>query len=36
MSTAYHPEPVQKNAQSYWDESRCFVVGEDADKETFY
>jgi len=36
MSTAYHPETVEKNAQSYWDESRCFVVGEDADKEKFY
>jgi len=36
MSTAYHPETVEKNAQTYWDESGCFVVGEDADKEKFY
>ena len=36
MSTAYHPETVEKNAQSYWDKSRCFVVGEDTDKEKFY
>ena len=36
MSTAYHPETVEKNAQSYWDESRCFEVGEDTDKEKFY
>ncbi len=36
MSTAYHPETVEGNAQSYWDESRCFEVGEDTDKEKFY
>jgi len=36
MSTAYHPETVEKKAQSYWDESRCFEVGEDTDKEKFY
>ena len=36
MSTAYHPETIELDAQKYWAESRCFEVGEDADKEKFY
>jgi len=36
MSTAYHPETVELEAQEYWAESRCFEVGEDTDKEKFY
>jgi leucyl-tRNA synthetase len=36
MSTAYHPETVEMEAQKYWAESRCFEVGEDTDKEKFY
>jgi len=36
MSTAYHPETVEMEAQKYWVESRCFEVGEDTDKEKFY
>ncbi len=36
MSTAYHPEIVEKEAQAHWAESRCFEVGEDTDKEKFY
>ncbi len=36
MSNAYHPEAVEKTAREYWEESRCFEVGEDADKEKFY
>jgi len=36
MSTAYSPETVEKNAQEYWQTSRCFEVGEDTDKEKFY
>ena len=36
MSTAYHPESVELDAQKYWVESRCFEVGEDTDKDKFY
>ena len=36
MSTAYHPETVETAAQNYWQQSRCFEVGEDADREKFY
>jgi leucyl-tRNA synthetase len=36
MSTAYHPEIIEKNAQEYWEEARCFEVGEDTGKEKFY
>ena len=36
MSTDYHPETVETLAQQYWRTSRCFEVGEDADKEKFY
>ena len=36
MSTSYHPETVEMEAQKYWVESRCFEVGEDTDKEKFY
>jgi leucyl-tRNA synthetase len=36
MSTPYNPETVELSAQKYWDEARCFEVGEDADKEKFY
>jgi leucyl-tRNA synthetase len=36
MSTAYHPETVEMEAQKYWAESRCFEVDEDTDKEKFY
>ncbi|NIS90687.1 MAG: leucine--tRNA ligase [Woeseiaceae bacterium] len=36
MSTAYHPETVETEAQQYWAEAKCFEVGEDTDKEKFY
>jgi leucyl-tRNA synthetase len=36
MSTTYNPEAVELAAQSYWDDARCFEVGENADKEKFY
>ena len=36
MSTAYHPESIEIEAQKHWAESRCFEVGEDSDKEKFY
>ncbi|MDH3614808.1 MAG: leucine--tRNA ligase [Gammaproteobacteria bacterium] len=36
MSTAYHPETIEIEAQKYWQESRCFEVGEDTGKEKFY
>ena len=36
MSTPYQPEMVELAAQKHWQESRCFEVGEDADKEKFY
>ncbi len=36
MSTPYHPETVEAAAQAHWQESRCFEVLEDDDKEKFY
>jgi len=36
MSTPYNPETVEKAAQDYWQESRCFEVLEDPDREKFY
>jgi leucyl-tRNA synthetase len=36
MSITYNPEAVEQAAQSYWDDARCFEVGEDTDKEKFY
>jgi leucyl-tRNA synthetase len=36
MSTAYHPENVEKAAQEQWETSRCFEVSEDAGKDKFY
>ena len=36
MSTPYRPESVETAAQQYWQESRCFEVGEDSDREKFY
>jgi leucyl-tRNA synthetase len=36
MSKPYQPETVEKAARDYWEESRCFEVGEDPDKEKFY
>ncbi len=36
MSTPYQPETVELAAQKHWQESRCFEVGEDTDKEKFY
>ena len=36
MSTPYNPETVELSAQKYWEESRCFEVGEDPDKEKYY
>ena len=36
MSTPYRPESVETAAQRYWQESRCFEVGEDSDREKFY
>ncbi|MDH3266594.1 MAG: leucine--tRNA ligase, partial [Gammaproteobacteria bacterium] len=36
MSTPYNPEIIETRAQKYWADSRCFEVGEDADKEKFY
>jgi leucyl-tRNA synthetase len=36
MSTPYNPESIETTAQKYWDDSHCFEVGEDADKEKFY
>ncbi len=36
MSTPYNPETVELNAQKYWEDARCFEVGEDADKEKYY
>ena len=36
MSTPYNPESVEKAAQDYWQESRCFEVLEDETREKFY
>jgi leucyl-tRNA synthetase len=36
MSTAYHPESVERAAQEYWKKARCFEVQEDDGKEKFY
>jgi len=36
MSTPYRPEDIERAAQAYWQESRCFEVREDSSKEKFY
>jgi len=36
MSTTYSPEAVELSAQKYWEDARCFEVGEDADKDKYY
>ena len=36
MSTVYNPETVELSAQKYWEDARCFEVGEDADKDKYY
>ena len=36
MTAEYHPENVEKAAREQWEESRCFEVSEDSDKEKFY
>jgi leucyl-tRNA synthetase len=36
MSTPYNPEAVELSAQKYWEDARCFEVGEDADKDKYY
>ena len=36
MDKAYQPEIVEREAQAYWNEHRCFDVDEDSDREKFY
>ncbi len=36
MEQLYQPEIVEREAQQYWDEHRCFEVTEDTSKEKFY
>ena len=36
MDTTYDPESVELKARQYWEEQRCFEVGEVAGKEKFY
>ncbi len=36
MSSAYHPEKVEREAQEYWRGTRCFEVAEEPGKEKFY
>jgi len=36
MDCKYSPDQVEKKAREYWDNARCFEVGEDPDKEKFY
>ncbi|NNF40429.1 MAG: leucine--tRNA ligase, partial [Woeseiaceae bacterium] len=36
MSTPYQPDIVEREAQQYWADARCFEVSEDPDKDKFY
>ncbi len=36
MSSNYKPDIVEKAAQDYWAQARCFEVGEDPTREKFY
>jgi len=36
MDVIYNPDLVEKEAREYWENERCFEVGEDPDKEKFY
>jgi len=36
MSAPYNPETVELSAQKYWEDTRCFEVGEDAGKDKYY
>ncbi|MCH8944156.1 MAG: leucine--tRNA ligase [Proteobacteria bacterium] len=36
MTTPYQPEIVEREAQKYWEDTRCFEVQEDPTKEKFY
>ena len=36
MDARYDPQQVEKTAREYWDEEKCFEVGEDPDKDKFY
>ena len=36
MDTSYNPQALEKEAREYWEEQRCFEVGEDAGEEKFY
>ncbi|EGG92979.1 Leucyl-tRNA synthetase [gamma proteobacterium IMCC1989] len=36
MEEQYHPQSIEANAQTYWQENRCFEVTEDPNKEKFY
>ena len=36
MDVTYNPDLVEKEAREYWENERCFEVGEDPDKEKFY
>jgi leucyl-tRNA synthetase len=36
MDVTYEPELVEQKARAYWDDTRCFEVDEDPDKEKFY
>jgi leucyl-tRNA synthetase len=36
MTSAYHPESIEKVARESWETSRCFEVDEDPGKDKFY
>ena len=36
MTTPYQPEIIEREAQKYWEDARCFEVREDPTKEKFY
>ena len=36
MDVTYEPELIERRAQEYWRDNRCFEVDEDPDKEKYY
>ena len=36
MEEQYHPSSIEAQAQTYWQDNRCFEVTEDSTKEKFY
>ena len=36
MTARYEPEEIERTAQEFWADERCFEVAEDPDKDKFY